>query len=276
MRIAVAQFSAGMSKPANLERIAALTGRAADAGARLVVFPEGAMCDFGSKTDDLHSVAEPLDGRFVETLSELASRFRLTVVAGMFESIPGDHLVYNSAIVVDPANGLVGAYRKRHLFDAFGEIESDRFRPGNADPLLVEVDGFVVAVVICYDIRFASFIERAGDGGAELLVAPAAWVAGPLKEEHLSVLARARAIDNTMFVAVGGQTGPTYTARSVIVDPLGAILAGLGDAEGVAAADVSRERLQAARARLPVLAQRRAARGSDTGAARLAAAPIRQ
>lgn len=234
------------------------------------------MCDFGVKTDDLHSVAEPLDGRFVETVSELASRFRLTLVAGMFESIPGDHLVYNSAIVVDPAKGLVGTYRKRHLFDAFGEIESDRFRPGNADPLLVEVDGFVTAVVICYDIRFASFIERAGDAGAELLVAPAAWVAGPLKEEHLSVLARARAIDNTMFVAVGGQTGTTYTARSVIVDPLGAILAGLGDAEGVAAADVSRERLQSARARLPVLAQRRAARGSDTGAGRLAAAPIRQ
>jgi deaminated glutathione amidase len=275
MRIAVAQFSAGMSKPANLERIAALTGRAADAGARLVVFPEGAMCDFGNKTDDLHGVAEPLDGRFVQALSEVAARFRLTVVAGMFESIPGDHLVYNSAIVVDPAKGLVGAYRKRHLFDAFGEIESERFRPGNADPLLVEVDGFAVAVVICYDIRFASFIERAADGGAELLVAPAAWVAGPLKEEHLSVLARARAIDNTMFVAVGGQTGAAYTARSVIVDPLGAILAGLGDAEGVAAADVSRERLQAARARLPVLAQRRAASGSDTSAARLAAAPIR-
>jgi predicted amidohydrolase len=37
--------------------------------------------------------------------------------------------------------------------------------------------------------------KRAADGGAELLVAPAAWVAGPLKEEHLSVLARARAIN---------------------------------------------------------------------------------
>ena len=90
MRVAVAQFSAGMSKPANLERIAKLTAQAADSGARLVVFPEGAMCDFGVKTDDLHSVAEPLDGRFVTTLSELAARHRTTVVAGMFESIAGE------------------------------------------------------------------------------------------------------------------------------------------------------------------------------------------
>jgi predicted amidohydrolase len=183
----------------------------------------------------------------------------------MFESIPGERLVYNSAVVVDPSKGLVGAHRKRHLFDAFGEIESERFRAGRDDPLLVDVDGFAVAVVICYDIRFASFIERAADAGAEVLLAPAAWVAGPLKEEHLSVLARARAIDNTMYVAVGGQLGPTYTGRSVIVDPLGATLAGLGDAEGVATAEVLRERLQAARTRLPVLAQRRAAAAALEG-----------
>jgi predicted amidohydrolase len=260
MRIAVAQFGAGMSKPANLERIADLSARAADAGARLVVFPEGAMCDFGEKTDDLHSVAEPLDGRFVTTLSELAARHTMTMVAGMFETIPGEHLIHNSAIVVDPVKGLVGTFHKRHLFDAFGEVESDRFRAGEDDPLQIEVDGFRAAVVICYDMRFASFIERAADQGAELLLAPAAWVAGPLKEEHLSVVARARALDNTMYVAVGGMAGVGYTGRSVIVDPLGAQIAGLGDGEGVAIADISHERLKEARTRLPVLAQRRAAR----------------
>jgi deaminated glutathione amidase len=265
MRIAIGQFSAGMDKPANLARISELTARAADAGAKFVVFPEGAMCDFGAATEDLHGSAEPLDGRFVQTLSELAARFGLTVVAGMFEAIPGEKLVYNSAVVVDPATGLVGIYRKRHLFDAFGETESERFRRGDEDPLLVEIGGFKTAVVICYDIRFASFIERAADAGAELLVAPAAWVAGPLKEEHLSVLAHARALDNTMYVAVGAQTGPAYTGRSVIVDPLGATLAGLADAEGVVVAEVSRERLKAARARLPVLAQRRAALNVGAG-----------
>jgi predicted amidohydrolase len=260
MRVAVAQFSAGMSKPANLERIARLTAHAAESGAQLVVFPEGAMCDFGEKTDDLHSFAEPLDGRFVTSLSELAARHRLTVVAGMFESIPADRLVHNSAVVVDPTRGLLGAFHKRHLFDAFGEVESERFRAGHEDPLQVEVDGFRAAVVICYDMRFASFIERAADEGAEVLLAPAAWVAGPLKEEHLSVVARARAIDNTMYVAVGGQAGVGYTGRSVIVDPLGASIAGMADAEGVAVADISHERLAEARKRLPLLAQREASR----------------
>jgi predicted amidohydrolase len=260
MKVAVAQFSAGMSKPANLDRIAKLTARAAESGARLVVFPEAAMCDFGEKTDDLHSMAESSDGRFVTTLSELASRHRMTVVAGMFETIPGERVIHNSAVVVDPAKGLVGTFHKRHLFDAFGELESERFRAGTEDPLQIEVDGYRAAVVVCYDMRFASYIERAADQGAELMLAPAAWVAGPLKEEHLSVVARARAIDNTMYVVVGGHCGVGYTGRSVIVDPLGAQIAGLGDGEGVAIADISQARLEEARARLPLLAQRRAAR----------------
>jgi predicted amidohydrolase len=248
-----------MNKPVNLEKITKLSAQAADASARLVVFPEAAMCDFGEKTDDLHSVAETLDGRFVTTLSELATRHKMTVVAGMFESIPGERLIYNSAVVVDPSKGLVGAFHKSHLFDAFGEVESERFRAGTEDPLQIEVEGFRAAVVICYDMRFASYIERAADQGAELLLAPTAWVAGPLKEEHLSVVARARALDNTMYVAVGGHSGVGYTGRSAIVDPLGAQIAGLGDGEGVAIADISHERLKNARARLPVLAQRKAA-----------------
>jgi predicted amidohydrolase len=260
MRIAVGQFSAGMDKHANLERIRALTEQAAEAGARLVVFPEAAMCDFGENTDDLRPLAEPMDGRFVTALGELARRHGLTVVAGMFETIPGDTRVYNAAVVVDPAKGLVGAYRKRNLFDAFGDTESDRFAPGDDDPLVLEVGGFIVGLVICYDLRFASFIERAGDAGADLLVAPTAWVAGPLKEEHLGLVARARALDSTMYVAVGAQSGTGYAGRSVIVDPLGVALAGLGEAEGVATADVSHERINAARKRLPILAQRRVAR----------------
>src|SRR4029077_1313475 len=155
---------------------------------------------------------------------------------------------------------VVATYHKRHMFDAFGEVESERFLAGEEDPLQVEVEGFRSAVVICYDMRFASFIERAADQGADLLLAPTAWVAGPLKEEHLSVVARARALDNTMYVAVGGMAGAPYTGRSVIVDPVGAQMAGLGDADVVASADISHESIKEAHKRLPVLAQRRAAR----------------
>jgi len=259
MKVAVGQFAAGSDKRANLERISTLSEEAARTGARLVVFPEGAMHTFGELTDDLSPAAESLDGRFVSELSRLATRLRLTLVAGMFEAIPGDRHIYNTAVVVDPQRGLVASHRKRYLYDAFGEKESDRMLAGTEDLPLVEVEGFSVAVAICYELRFPSFIQQAADAGADVLALPAAWVAGPLKEDHWAVTVRSRAIENTMYVAGAGMTGPGYCARSMIVDPLGVVVAGLGEAEGVTVSEVSKERLAKARARLPVVAQRRVA-----------------
>lgn len=264
MRVAVAQFSVTKDKAENRQRIGRLAEDAARAGARLAVLPELAMVDFGTSGADLRESAEPLDGPFVENLAKLAERLDLTLVAGMFESIAGEPRVHNTAVVVDPNRGLVAAYRKRNLYDAFGERESDQIQPGVEAPPLFEVDGFTTALVVCYDLRFPGFIADVADRGADLLLVPAAWVAGPLKEEHWSVLVRARAIENTIYLAGAGQSGVRYCGRSGIVDPMGVVTSSLGEAEGVATAEVSKERLAAVRARLPLLVQRRAAAGVTT------------
>ncbi len=258
MRIAVAQFESGWDKLSNLEHISTLATEASRAGARVAVFPEGAMHTFGELTDDLSLVAEPLDGPFVTQLSRLASRLDVTLVSGMFEAIPGDHRILNTAVVVDARKGLVAAHRKHFLFDAFGERESDRMVAGTEDLPLLDIDGFVVAVAICYELRFPAFIQSAADRGAELLIVPSAWVAGPLKEEHWTVMVRARAMENTMYVAAAGMTGAGYCGRSMIVDPLGVVEVAQGEAEGVAIGEVSKERLAKVRARLPLIEQRRA------------------
>jgi predicted amidohydrolase len=258
MKVAVAQFAAVSDKAANLARIAALATEAAGAGARVAVFPEASMHGFGRPRDDLRPAAEPLDGPFVESLGRLASNLGLTLVVGMFEAIPGDERVSNTLVVVDRSGGLVTSYRKRHLFDAFDDRESNRFHAGGEGLPIVEVEGFRAAVAICYDLRFPAFIQHAADSGAELLMVPSAWVAGPMKEEHWGVMVRARAIENTMYVAAAAMTGPGYCGRSMIVDPFGVVTAALGEAEGVALAEVSRERLAEVRARLPLVAQRRA------------------
>src|SRR5258705_3103649 len=165
MKVAVAQFASGSDKASNLEHIGTLAAEAARAGARLAVFPEGAMHTFGALTDDLGPAAEPLEGRFVNELTRLTARLGLTVVAGMFESIPGDHRIYSTAVVVDPRKGLVAMHRKRYLYDAFSEMESERMRAGTDDVLLVDIEGFATAVVVCYELRFPAFIQDAADRG---------------------------------------------------------------------------------------------------------------
>lgn len=84
LRLAGCQWTSTGDPVANLARIDELTGRAAEAGARLVVHPEAAMASFAGRLD---TVAEPLDGRFADGVRALAHRHGVSVVVGMFSTL---------------------------------------------------------------------------------------------------------------------------------------------------------------------------------------------
>jgi predicted amidohydrolase len=222
----------------------------------LVVLPEAFMRDFGPPDSDLGPSAEPLDGPFVQCLRELAARRRTTVVAGMFEVSQDPARPFNTLVVVGPS-GLVASYRKIHLYDSFGYRESDRLLPGPVQPVLVDVQGIRVGLMTCYDLRFPELARELVRLGAELLVVPSAWVAGPRKVEHWRTLVSARAIENTAYVAAVGQPGPRYTGYSLVVDPAGRETVAVGDGSEVLTATVSTEEVERARAENPSLSNRR-------------------
>jgi predicted amidohydrolase len=70
-------------------------------------------------------------------------------------------------------------------------------------------------------------------------------------------MCRARAIENTSYLLAAAQPPPNYCGRSLVIDPMGLEIVGLGDTDGVATAEISPERVSSVRAALPVLAQRR-------------------
>jgi predicted amidohydrolase len=259
MRIAVAQYAAGMDKPANLALLQRQIAEAADDGATLVIAPEGAMHDFGPQDLALAPVAEAIDGRFVTGLADVASSRGVTVVAGMFESVEGDPTrAYNTVVAVGPAGDLIGRYRKQHLFDALGWRESERLVAGEPVERLVFDSGeFRVGVLTCYDIRFPELTRALADDGATLLAVPSAWVAWPLKARQFRTLATARAIENVCYVAGAVQSPPSYTGESVVIDPFGEIVVELAEVDGVAVAEVSAERVTQCRAKMPSLQHRR-------------------
>ncbi|HWS58117.1 MAG TPA: nitrilase-related carbon-nitrogen hydrolase, partial [Actinotalea sp.] len=166
--------------------------------------------------------------------------------------------------------GLLGAYRKVHLYDAFGQRESDRLEPGDAGapPLVVDVDGVRVGVMTCYDLRFPESARRLVDAGATALAVPAAWAAGQEKVKHWRVLLRARAIENTVYVLGAAMQGRGVSGAPMVVDPWGVVLADPGT-QGVertpdggtgvtvAVADLEPEHVERVRLRNPSLANRR-------------------
>src|SRR5690606_6563376 len=119
-------------------------------------------------------------------------------------------------------SGVRATYRKLHLYDAFGQRESDWVEPGRiAVPETFEVDGVRFALMTCYDLRFPEVARELVDTGAHAILVPAEWVRGPLKEHHWRTLLHARAIENTVFVAAADHPPPLGVGASMIVDPQG-------------------------------------------------------
>jgi predicted amidohydrolase len=256
VRAAVVQFPASLDKAANLARLQAAVRRAAALGAELVVGPEAAMHDFGPPDLPLGPVAERLDGPFVTGVQEVAQQTGTTVLAGMFEAGEDDR-VFNTVVAVDAAGAVLGTYRKVHLFDALGWVESDRFSPGDGTLLVLPLDGLTVGVQTCYDLRFPELSRALVDRGADVLALPAAWVAGPHKQQQWTTLVAARAIESTAYVVAACQSPPLYVGASRVVDPMGEVLAGVAGVEGIAVGDLTPERVAEVRTALPSLRHRR-------------------
>lgn len=240
MRIALAQILAGTDPADNLELVADYTRRAADDGARLVVFPEATMCRFGVP---LAPVAERLDGPWADGVRAIAADAGVTVLAGMFTPA-ADGRVFNTLLAT--GGGVDAGYDKIHLYDAFGFTESDTVAPG-LEPVVITVDGVGVGLTLCYDLRFPYLYAELADRGASVITVSASWGAGPGKLEQWTLLSRARALDSGCFIAAAGQAypgpelaakAPTGSGGSLVSSPLGEVLAQAGADPQLVLADI--------------------------------------
>jgi predicted amidohydrolase len=256
--IAVAQFAPTTDVHANLTRIRELATTAVDRGARLVVFPEYSSYFSSTLGQDFVDAAEPIDGPFISEVRTLAKELGAHLVVGLVERIREPSRFSNTLVAVSPAGDILATYRKLHLYDAFGEKESEWVRPGDIEsPQLFEFGGFTVGLQTCYDLRFPEITRRLVDAGATLVLVPSEWVRGPLKEQHWRTLITARALENTLFVAAADHTPPIGVGNSMIVDPMGVEIATLGEVMDVAVATISRARVEQVRLLNPALALRR-------------------
>jgi predicted amidohydrolase len=258
MRIALAQIQSSADPSANLGLVEDYTRQAADAGARLVLFPEATMCRFGVP---LAPIAEPIDGPWADGVRAVAERHDVTVVAGMF--CPSeDGRVTNTLIASGP--GVAAHYHKIHLYDAFGFSESRTVAPGY-EPVMITVDGVGIGLTTCYDIRFPELYVELTRRGAQLITVHASWGSGRGKLEQWTLLARARALDTTSFIAAVDQAypgdeiaavGPTGVGGSVVVSPLGEVVAGTGPDQQLVVSNLNLTAVDTARESIAVLRNR--------------------
>jgi len=225
LRIALIQQDTVWQNPeANLDRAREFVRRAAQAGARVAVFPELFTLGFTMAPEPF---AESLPGPTSKALSALSREFSLYIVGSAVEArAPHPR---NAAFVTAPDGSLIATYRKLHPF-SFGE--EHRHYSGGEDCPVFAIDGIPCGLQICYDLRFPEPFRALAARGAEVVFVPANWPARRISA--WSTLLAARAIENQL--AIGGvnrvgrdAAGLDYPGRSAIHDCFGEVVAA-GDA----------------------------------------------
>lgn len=258
LALSIAQYDPRSTTHENLEAMAPVVASAAQAGSRLVVFPEYSQAFTGRQDEQWASQAEGVSGDFVEGLRGLSATYDgITIVAGMLLADPGERRPANASLAVD-ASGVLAVAEKIHLYDAFGAEESRWIRPGTLDgPQVFSLERFTIGMMACYDLRFPEVSRRLVDAGADVILTPAQWVPGPRKAHHFETLVQARAIETQTFVVASGHPEPHGIGLSQVIDPRGEQMVRAGEKAQVLHAVLEIDLLRRVREENPMAAARR-------------------
>ncbi|MFM0013200.1 carbon-nitrogen hydrolase family protein [Paraburkholderia sediminicola] len=190
----------------NIARTVELTGIAADRGAKLVVFPEKFLSGYEPDLiagDPAKYAFNEHDAR-LEPIREVCREREIAVIVGAatrgIGSVDGLHI---SSLIFNRSGELIEPYHKQHLYSS----ETKIYRPGTRGCVL-EIDGWRLALGVCYDSGFPEHARNAAVNGAHAYLVSALF--SVKTGYHQSrIWFPARAFDNTLYVLLSNHVGTT-------------------------------------------------------------------
>ena len=248
MKVALVQHDIEWeNRDETLARLGPMVEAAVQTGARLVVLPEMFAVGFSMATE---KVAEPPDGPTTAWLARQAEALRIHLCGSI--PVMTDGAATNRFTLAGADR--VAIYDKRKPFSYGGETE--HYSSGSRSKTW-EVNDIRVTPFVCYDLRFADLWWERGPA-TDLFVCVASWPAP--RKNHWRSLLIARAIENQAFVVgcnrVGSGGGLEYAGGSIVVDPMGEVVAEAGDGEEIVTVEIESSAVADVRARLPFLMDR--------------------
>jgi predicted amidohydrolase len=234
---------------ANLERAQRLIDTAVEKGANLIVLPELFNTGYRVEEKDM-DLAESIPGTTTHWLEENAKKHHIYIAAAILEKGLSKGLVYDTAVLVGPS-GLVGSYRKIHLWDT----ENVRFAKGEEFSVFQTPFG-KIGIQICYEVGFPEGARILALKGADILIYPSAF--GKARQYAWDLATRARALENGAFVIASNRTGTekgetVFGGLSRIVDPRGDVLVEAKKENDVVVAEINLQKAVEQRRTLPYL-----------------------
>lgn len=246
LTLALFQCTPGpLDVPGNLRRLDTAAEQAARGGADLLIGPEMFVTGYNIGTSSVQQLAQPAHGGYAQAVAEIAQRHGLAVLYGYPER-GEDGAIFNAAQWISAQGERCLNYRKTHLY---GTLDKAQFAPGQPTSALVELKGWRIGVLICYDVEFPENTRRLALAGADLIAVPTANMAD--FDFVSTTLIPVRAYENQTYVAyanyVGHEADIHYGGLSTVAAPDGAVLAQAGRDATLVFATLLAPRLEAAR-----------------------------
>jgi predicted amidohydrolase len=212
----------------------------------LIILPEMFSTGFSMNPSKL---AEEMGGKTMQWMLEQARRFDCVVTGSII--IKEENKNYNRLIWMRP-DGTYEYYDKRHLF---GLGEEDQHYTAGTKKLFVELKGWKICPVICYDLRFPVWLRNTNQDYDMLLIV-ANWPEP--RSLHWRSLIPARAIENQAFVVAVNRVGHDgnevyHSGDSMCIDPNGKVIYYKPNDEDLYTFSINKEDLTEARASFPFL-----------------------
>lgn len=188
-----------------------------DSPANLIVLPELSSIDYSRESfERLDVLGEDLDGASVETWRKLARNYNCHV-AFSFPRRAADSTYRITLAVVNPDGELIGHYDKIYLAQFGASMEKDYFVPGDT-PLVFAIGSFVIAPIICADIRFPEFCRSLTvDHDVDAILHCGAYYRDESFYSWHS-FAETRALENQVYFLSVNRAGAQY-GESIIFPP---------------------------------------------------------
>ncbi|HKO38198.1 MAG TPA: NAD+ synthase [Solirubrobacterales bacterium] len=230
MRLALAQINPTVGDvDGNAAKVAEWIGRAHEAGAELVVFPE--LCIPGYPAEDLYLKRHFLraNRRAVEELAAAAQG--ITALVGFAEPAEGEtdpRRAHNSTAVL--ADGAIEAIYRKNRLPNYSVFDEQRYFVPGTETRTVEVGGLTVGLTICEDVWLPGPpAQTEAEQGARLIANPSGspYHRGKGREREAMFAERSRAYDAHFAFCnlVGGQDELVFDGQSLVTAPDGTVIA---------------------------------------------------
>jgi predicted amidohydrolase len=205
------------------------------------IWPSGFFC-----FDRYRAESEPIDGTIVAAFRKKAAERACHILMGSIVEKDGNQL-FNTSLLLDSRGQVAARYRKIHLFGY--QSEEKKLLTAGKEVVVAPTPWGRAGISTCYDLRFPEFFRKMVDKGAGIFLVASAWPGVRLNAWRL--LNQARALENLAYLiscnCAGSNAGNRYAGHSMIIDPMGNVIAEGNEGEGYIHAELDPELVNSVR-----------------------------